>query len=63
MSAVLKKGDPSQHTNYRCIAVGNVLGKLFSMSLDAVWRLGVSSMASATNPHSRCEPTERNGEA
>ena len=35
VSAVFKKGDPQQHTNYRGIAVGNILGKVFSMVLDA----------------------------
>ena len=34
ISAVFKKGDPQQHTNYRGIAVGNTLGKVFSMVLD-----------------------------
>ena len=34
ISAVFKKGDPACKDSYRGIAVGNVLGKVFSMVLD-----------------------------
>jgi hypothetical protein len=34
ISAVFKKGDPACKDNYRGIAVGNVLGKVFSMVLE-----------------------------
>ncbi len=34
ISAVFKKGDVSDKDNYRGIAVGNVLGKLYSMVID-----------------------------
>jgi hypothetical protein len=34
ISAVFKKGDPACKDNYRGIAVGIVLGKVFSMVLE-----------------------------
>jgi hypothetical protein len=44
LSAIFKKGDPSVLDNYRGIAVGTVLGKVFSLILHArcqarLWRL------------------------